>query len=49
VEICVIYAKNHDTKVCPSIHLIKEVLQNEAETSQVESLCFIGKIPGQPQ
>ena len=45
IEICVICAKNHNTKEWPPIPSLKVVFQDESRTSQVESLSFITKIP----
>jgi len=47
VEICVICAKNHETKECPSIPSLKVVYQEEAVPNQIEPLRFIAKIPWQ--
>lgn len=48
-EICVICVENNNTKECPSIPGLKFVFQDEAGTSQVESLCYITKIPWKNQ
>jgi len=45
IETCVICAENDNTKEFSSIPNIKAVFQDESRISQVESLCFISKIP----
>lgn len=49
IEICVIYAKNINTKECPSIPGIKEDFQDEVGTNQAKSLCFIAERPWKNQ